>query len=692
MEFKSETKSALILMLTAGAILSACEKDASYDALTESDGIDLTVDIANGGLTIPFGSSDKIMLTELIDPEDSDIIETDENGNYKISKDGDIDPTSFNVDPVNVTSEPTVPTQKFEFSVPEENYDRTTFPELYDEIKRPDSKGLTLDVVIYNAIHRAIDKAVSDSIESTTQRIRTEMAGYPEDVINAAIETAIGIIDKDHITDSITNSVNIPTEFTSSCDDLSFEDNSDFSLKAENVDEGVKKLLQIDFDNATNGISVNLDVAGLPVSSTAYSISILDFSMSMPGYVELSNAEGGKDIVDPAKTNTVKLSNENLPVAIGGSTTSLDLGFCLKSLVFSEADPLVNVNGTLERPGETIHIEGIAKTTPMTISTSSIMVKNAGDGNYLALKDSVIIEPLISKINTTVSNVIGYFDPAIDDINTNIDIDLGEDLDFLKEDDAKLDLKDPNFNIHIKNACTIPLYASITLNGSNGKTVTFDNVLLSPDEGKTEVDLTLCATINDPANHVYANKELSTMLQPVPETIDAKIVVKTDSQNPYAFNLGEEIEVSGSYAVDAPLEFNNIHIKYDELAEDVFGEDDDISDYLTEIKDAVLSFTCESTVELDLNLIISANDKNGKEDPSLVTFTPATIKAGKTNAAVKSDVKSTISIKDISAVKDLIIRIEGNGSDCILKSSQYIKLSDAKLKLNKLQIDLNEKD
>ena len=67
------------------ATLLSCSVDNDYDL---SKDVDFTIAVGNG-LSIPLGSTDKIMLTEMIDPEGSDILSTDDDGSYIISKGGD---------------------------------------------------------------------------------------------------------------------------------------------------------------------------------------------------------------------------------------------------------------------------------------------------------------------------------------------------------------------------------------------------------------------------------------------------------------------------------------------------------------------------------------------------------------------------------------------------------------------------
>jgi hypothetical protein len=86
------------LSFALGAILlSGCSKDSAYDGLTDSDGIDLTVQVAKG-LTIPFGSSSPIFLTELMDTAAVNQLKADAEGQFYLEIDGTLSESTFFVE------------------------------------------------------------------------------------------------------------------------------------------------------------------------------------------------------------------------------------------------------------------------------------------------------------------------------------------------------------------------------------------------------------------------------------------------------------------------------------------------------------------------------------------------------------------------------------------------------------------
>ena len=84
---------ALLSCMPVFAMVS-CSVDNAYDL---SKDIDMTVAVGDG-LSIPLGSTDTIKLTEMIDPEDSDVISVTDDGAYVIEKRGDFDAVDFEIE------------------------------------------------------------------------------------------------------------------------------------------------------------------------------------------------------------------------------------------------------------------------------------------------------------------------------------------------------------------------------------------------------------------------------------------------------------------------------------------------------------------------------------------------------------------------------------------------------------------
>lgn len=90
---------------TAALLLSfvtACSVEDTHDL---SKDIDMTVAVGNG-ISFPLGSTEQIKLTEMIDPDESDVLITTSDGDYIIEKTGEINATNVEVEKVVVELDP----------------------------------------------------------------------------------------------------------------------------------------------------------------------------------------------------------------------------------------------------------------------------------------------------------------------------------------------------------------------------------------------------------------------------------------------------------------------------------------------------------------------------------------------------------------------------------------------------------
>ncbi len=98
----------LTLSAALGAILlSGCSKDDAYDGLTDSDGLDLTMQVVKG-LTLPFGSSSKIYLTELMDTAAVSTLKADADGQFYLEMKGTLTESTFFVEKTPVSFFPDI--------------------------------------------------------------------------------------------------------------------------------------------------------------------------------------------------------------------------------------------------------------------------------------------------------------------------------------------------------------------------------------------------------------------------------------------------------------------------------------------------------------------------------------------------------------------------------------------------------
>lgn len=598
------------LSIVLGAVLlSGCSKDNAYDNLTESGGIDFTMQVAKG-LTLPFGSSSQIYLTELMDTAAVSQLHADENGQFYLSERGELEETSFFIGEELMSFSQSINKRSFSFMV-----DQSSLP------------------------------------EEMLQMLTSLNAG---DVFSSFGELGITIYRKD----------------------ISFAGNASFDLHKDDIDPAILTVSKVKPKNPVP-ITLSVVVSNLPDQNKT--LSATSFRLVLPEYVVLENeCDPGvcnlQDVVIPDVTTSEMRWSET---------------FMANAMDFSRDSQgaLVVENGSIDRPGN-FDLIGTVTISNYTCKGSDLYVLIDADGNKIvAMREPVVVEifPEILVPDVTASELTGTFNPSIDDSNSSVEIELGEDMNFLKEKDAEINLKDPKIVLNINNNSTVGILADLTLLASNNHTALFEGVDLYDASGEKTIVLD--------SDDVSDGYDLHSFLSPVPDNVEVKVHPYTDLSKDYTIHLEDSVKVKGDYQVIIPYDFNSISISYETRIEDVWGTDvDDITEKLPAITGAELSLTAINTIPLDLKLTISATNRfTGKEESGIVDCDVAeVIKAGSLNNPVSSGLSATLNILDTAKLGDLIFRFLGAGNGCEFNAKQYIQIDNAKISLPEgLNVDFN---
>lgn len=603
-------KGILSVAAVAAMLVTSCSKDSDYDALTEDDGIDLTITVAQGGLSLPFGSTDYIYLTELMDSAEVDVLNIDAEGNFFICEDGNLDRTHFRIDEASVDINPDVSPRAFEFAVV--NLDGANIPGFN---LLPD--GMTLGDLI-----------------TSTETVEVH------------------------------------------CSAVNFDDDNRFDFEGTDIDRGLIAIESVSLKN-TEKLTIQFIVSNLPAPNDEYYLNLDNMSIDYPSYLIVDGRAGA---------TSVAIENAHIRKPAGQSSITWSTTHSISGFDFSTLDNggigLVNDNGTIKLSGE-VSIHGNASIVDLNIGGADLRKK----GSKIVLNDSIHFTPTLNINTLTLDSITGRFSPDIDDLNSHVDLDLGDDMDFLKTD-AHLNLKDPVINLNMNYVCDVPVYADMVLTADNGVSVSYDNVDLS--HGTIHFTKNVKGTA---AEGYYANESLGDLLASIPDKIDVYVHPYIKGDETYGVGLGKDFSVEGVYDVNVPLTFDHIDIKYDEVIDDVWGDNpEDITDYVTSINTATLTLVATNTVPMDLDLQVSANGKDGRENPALVNYeTDGIIPAGSLVAPSHTTMVVSIDIPDVAAVKDLIVRVKGDGNDSDFNANQYIKLENMTVKIANQEIDLNDK-
>ncbi len=600
-----------VFCVSATTVLTVgCSKDSDFDDLTKDDGIDMSVTIANGGLTLPFGSTDNIFLTELMDTNKVDVLNTDADGNYYIAESGSMEDSRFNVDYANVNLDPKIDPENFEFQV------SGLEPDVEAQIKELDP-GKTLE------------------------------GGIGDQIV------------------------------TVYCDNIQFDQDNTFNFNADDIDTGLLAVQSVTLDQ-NEDIVISLHLTQLPSTATAYDVVLSDLILVYPKYLLVAEED------EPGRIN---IGREILKKQAGQSELFWSKTYHVQGFDFTRDATIQNGEvrnkaGNINMKGD-INLFGKASISNLQISGRELTVN---DQHKVVLAKKIVFDPEIRVNSLPLKSITGRFAPEIDDLHSNVTLDLSEDMDFLKND-ATLDIKDPVVTLNIHNNFNVPILADLELTADNGTQVTFQGVNLSME--------TITLSKNPKgveADGFYSNPKLGDLLASIPDRIDVLAHPYTDSLRYYSVRLGSDFYVGGDYNVNVPLNFDRIDIKYDETVEDVWGSNsENITDYVTSIEEAVLTLDATNTIPVELKIEVSAVGTDGQENEALVSFeTDGTIPAGSIGNPATTTLNIKLDIPQIAEVKDLILRVRGNGSNCHFNAKQYLKLDNMKIKIARQELDLND--
>ena len=365
-----------------------------------------------------------------------------------------------------------------------------------------------------------------------------------------------------------------------------------------------------------------------------------------------------------------------------------------------------------------LQIEGMEFKDPLIIEDSRIKltdsVKISGGvlvGNQLINSEEmkeIKVTPTIDFDPIVVKSIVGKVNPAIDDVHEEVDLNLGDDLDFIQNKDNRLMLSDPQITISINSTVTVPINLNLSLSSkdSNGlpiaENITPDNGVIRLEKCGLDVEsrnTTIIIYKNDRVvplsdDTVYVRmSRLSDLMSSIPDKISFDLTAQVDQSEEHYVDLTRELSVSGSYKVSVPLSFDSLYIEYSDTISDLAKSLEDVADKIeaTELK---LLADLENTIPLGVTLKAKALDKNDKEI-SGISIASCVIAPGS-----PSITKSTMTL-DVNVRKGALEKLEsivftaecqsGEGSTSIQKG-QWLWIKKVRLQLPEgLKVDLTEK-
>lgn len=338
------------------------------------------------------------------------------------------------------------------------------------------------------------------------------------------------------------------------------------------------------------------------------------------------------------------------------------------------------------------------------------------------------ITPSVIVPNMEVSQVIGQFDPKIDDIDELVELELGDDLDFLKDDEVYLDIDNPMIRVALTNTVDVPVDMMLHISGEeiNGSPVSGSQVdidlsgdnCLAPAENGTPVTTIYYITrkgMTPPADEnpdaVVRNvivDDLNNLIKRIPDNVRFDMTARVNQNDEHMVDLSRDLNISGSYDVEVPLAFDALNINYTDT---IANLQEDISDFLEQAKkmELVIRGKLYNGIPLPLQLNSRALNSEG-EELNLEQVSLEVYVNGEQNGlisapeqdgeAAPSEIEIRISAEgdelrqldmiewNVAASKEAQQNPETDGS-MALKGSQYLLFKELQATLKQLTLDLN---
>lgn len=258
-----------IAILLFPSLIAGCSVDDKYDL---SKDVDVTIGVGQG-LSLPIGSLDKIMFTEIIDTLDSDVISIDSGGYYSVSKDGVFDPGTFIVNDVDIELSPASEKRHYDFELLELSSDYDNLP---DWVKEKMKESL-YPYVVHEEIDNITNFNINQSVPEEMKKLRGMTLRKP---VKMLLE--LEIYSEDHSSDELLE--------TTGKLDFKSDDSEGFIIEVPKYIKFSSKDNVKDGKLYINGSAVYDKTKKALVYSEEFTIVGLDFSALEEGFLAVNNA------------------------------------------------------------------------------------------------------------------------------------------------------------------------------------------------------------------------------------------------------------------------------------------------------------------------------------------------------------------------------------------------------------------
>ncbi|HJG00378.1 MAG TPA: hypothetical protein K8V61_13945 [Bacteroides clarus] len=512
-------------------------------------------------------------------------------------------------------------------------------------------------------------------------------------------------------------------------DDLQLVDGEYHLLKKGNIDNATTEIGEVTVTGTTTIIEAT------PIAEVAAALThwqTMAASIKKTGTIEVS----AHDIDDAIKEiGALKASSPteliiNLGITAGenmdfDNITFTDLKITFPSIL--DFEPYTGLsNNILDLDGLTIN-KGEEKNISLQVKGYKFGNETPDGkkiiGNTLNINEKVIVEgkttvdvkmgssgtisftPTIELQEMDIQSVTGVIQPIIEPTGSTVNL---ENLpDFLEDDATELDITNPIFTFIAKNPLEAPIILNGTMQGEkNGSIIEGSTVILGRngidqqdiilEKGDNIIALSRLGTGGPEGSKNIKVSNINDLIKKIPDVVKVDLNPLVEYATYYTVDLTTSYAMESNYDIDIPLNFgSNLKIVYDETIDNF---DLDLED--VDIKKAILSINAVNTIPLAMeikNENVSALDANGNVIKDIDVTVEGTITESKDG---KAEVSSTLNINlnetaegaisKLDGLKLKVTAVPGQATDVQLLSTQWLQLTDMKLKIpNGIKVDLN---
>lgn len=462
-----------------------------------------------------------------------------------------------------------------------------------------------------------------------------------------------------------------------------FADTSKLSID-ERIDDAVLALGSLTFDES----SVSLDFMFSKLPSCLDSVSFNGFSFVFPEFFEVGYR--GSDSKVSVEGNVLSFDGTVSAAELRGNNNMLSIGgLCLNGFHFDKA-----VKTIAESDGRRLVLnDEIICHGQITAYVGNLTIENLG---------RLSMQPILNFGNFGVKSFSGKAFRKFDRVSERIAVSLSKDLDFLKSADNSFSFSDITVSADLISDIAIPLNVETSFSSStaDGQTVCdgVESRFLLPAASASGEKRTNHVVFSNSPKSVGPNdisvlvSNLGELVRQIPDNISIDLCAETDTaKSDHYVEFGHSYEISGGYDVQVPFKFDALKLGYSKLIDVEIGDDSFINVNEGDTAKLSLKTVIVNTIPLNLQIELTATDKDGKSISDKFGFTGITVAAGSLEKPSETQVElsATVSGACLSELKGLDLKVSAsdNGHDgVVLNKKEYFEFRNAVLTLEDVDV------